>query len=714
MDDQVVVGYVDDDTTIPARIDRRNAHITIDHATRARDCLDRLSSAGYDCLVSAYDLPGIDGLELLETVREEYPTLPFVLCTDGGSEAVASRAVSADVSEYVRADEVSDRAAAVAAAVEERVTEHGRRREPDPGQEYLSLFFEESPLGAVQWDEEFRFERVNAAAEEILGYSEAELQGRSWEIIVAEADRERVAEAVAGLLKNDSGTRVRNRNVRKDGTGITCEWYNRAVTDDDGDVRSIFSKFEDITERRRRKKELRRYETIVEALNDAVYVLNETGRFTYVNDAFVDLVGYDEKTILGSTAQLIKGSEAIERAERNLARLLSTDGPDEVTFELDVRPGEGEPIVCEDHMGVLPYDGETFEGSVGTLRDVTARRERSRELRWLRRVVESAVHAVYVTKPDGTITYVNSAFEELTGYTRAEAIGQTPALLNSGTHDEAYFERLWEAVRSGEVWEEEVVDERKGGGQYVARQYIVPVAGPSGEVERFAAFQVDISNRKERERHLDRLDRMLRHNLRNDLNVIRGHAENIASRGDGEESATAGRVVRKVDEILDMSQKGRTVAAMLSEDRDRRRVDIASTVRDVAERVNSSYPAATVESDTPSRLVAVATRRIELAIEELVTNATVHGDGSDSEVEVRVEAGGDRVRIDVEDGNDPLPETEARLLVDGEEVGPLYHGTGLGLWMVYLVVNRSGGAVTAEKSDRGGNCIRIQLERDDG
>ncbi|MFY4815672.1 PAS domain S-box protein [Haloarcula sp. AONF1] len=235
----------------------------------------------------------------------------------------------------------------------------------------LSLFFEESPLGAIQWDEEFRFKRINDRAEEMLGYSETELHGEPWERIVADDDRERVGDAVESLLDADGGRRVINDNVRKDGETLICEWHNCAVTDADGTVESVFSKFQDVTERERRKRELQEYETVIEALSDAVYVVAEDGRFRYVNEEFTELVGYDTETIIGNTPSLIKDGNSVERTEHHLGRLLSSDGPETVTFEVTIQPRTGDPIVCEDHMGVLPYDGEEFDGSVGVLRDIT-------------------------------------------------------------------------------------------------------------------------------------------------------------------------------------------------------------------------------------------------------------------------------------------------------------------------------------------------------
>ncbi len=128
----------------------------------------------------------------------------------------------------------------------------------------------------------------------------------------------------------------------------------------------------DITSRKQRERVLAEYETIVQALGDPVYVIDEHGQFTHVNDELVDLVGYDRETIIGNTPSLFKTADAIDTAEHQLGRLLSADGPDTVDFEVTIQPREAEPVVCEDKMGVLPYENE-FNGSVGTLRDVTDR-----------------------------------------------------------------------------------------------------------------------------------------------------------------------------------------------------------------------------------------------------------------------------------------------------------------------------------------------------
>jgi PAS domain S-box-containing protein len=116
-------------------------------------------------------------------------------------------------------------------------------------QKQLSLFFDESPLGAVQWDENFRFKRLNQRARNILGYDDPDLRGESWDTIVADDDQKEVGSVVDELLDADGGKHVINKNVKKNGEVITCEWHNRAVTDVDGNVESVFSLFQIVDER---------------------------------------------------------------------------------------------------------------------------------------------------------------------------------------------------------------------------------------------------------------------------------------------------------------------------------------------------------------------------------------------------------------------------------------------------------------------------------
>lgn len=193
-------------------------------------------------------------------------------------------------------------------------------------------------------------------------------------------DREDVRQTLTEAFEAGEELERRWRLQPRDGDERLIDMAITPVVESGGTVTKLRGAGHDVTDRKERRRELETYETIIEALTDAVYVLDEEGRFTYVNDEFVELVGYDRETILGSTPSLIKDADAAEQGENHLRRLLSSDGPETIPFEATLQPREGDPIVCTDHMGVLPYEGDQFDGSVGTLRDVTAARERERKL----------------------------------------------------------------------------------------------------------------------------------------------------------------------------------------------------------------------------------------------------------------------------------------------------------------------------------------------
>jgi PAS domain S-box-containing protein len=131
-----------------------------------------------------------------------------------------------------------------------------------------------------------------------------------------------------------------------------------------------------------------------------------------------------------------------------------------------------------------------------------------------REAVENTGHSVYWTDLSGRIEYVNPAFEQQTGYTAGEAVGSNANILQSGVHDDRFYERLWDTILNGEVWEGEIVNERKTGERYVVKQTISPVTNDSGSITRFVAVNEDITDLREyrdqleaqRDRFADLLD----------------------------------------------------------------------------------------------------------------------------------------------------------------------------------------------------------------
>jgi len=117
--------------------------------------------------------------------------------------------------------------------------------------------------------------------------------------------------------------------------------------------------------------------------------------------------------------------------------------------------------------------------------------------------LEATANAVVITDQTGTVFWVNSAFEQLTGYTAAEMVGQSSRKLKSGRNSRALYEEMWRTILGGRIWRGELINRRKDGSLYDEEMTITPVRDTRGEITHFIAIKLDVSERKQAEaKHL--------------------------------------------------------------------------------------------------------------------------------------------------------------------------------------------------------------------
>ena len=133
-----------------------------------------------------------------------------------------------------------------------------------------------------------------------------------------------------------------------------------------------------------------RVNTIVKALGDPVYVCDSDPKFTYVNDAFADLTGYTKDELMNSHPHLLKSHESQKRVREAIREILSDDGPEDKTVEVEIKTKGGDVIVCEDHIGVLRQDG-LYNGAAGVLRDISTRKKQREQVRQQKEQLEQFV-----------------------------------------------------------------------------------------------------------------------------------------------------------------------------------------------------------------------------------------------------------------------------------------------------------------------------------
>ena len=110
--------------------------------------------------------------------------------------------------------------------------------------------------------------------------------------------------------------------------------------------------------------------------------------------------------------------------------------------------------------------------------------------------IAQAAEAIVITDGSGNIQYVNPAFTRLTGYTAEEAAGQNPRILKSESQDVAFYQKMWETIRAGRVWQGSLTNRRKDGTCYSEEMTITPVRDAQGRISSYIAIKQDVTNRK--------------------------------------------------------------------------------------------------------------------------------------------------------------------------------------------------------------------------
>ena len=221
----------------------------------------------------------------------------------------------------------------------------------------------------------------------------------------------------------------------------------------------------------------------------------------------------------------------------------------------------------------------------------------------------------------------------------------------------------------------------------------------------------DVTERRQRQQRLDVLNRLLRHNVRNELNLVRGKIE-LAQTTIDDETATdrLDEATDAVDGIVARSDKVGRLSRLLEAD-DRDSVDIATELRGEEQSGGLGPASGEVVLDLPETLHVAGGSSLVAAFAELVTNAVEHTDEAQPQVTVTVDEGrsdDDHVVIAVSDEGPGIDAQEWQTILEGRET-PLQHSSGVGLWLVNWVVTRAGG--TLEFETNGGTTVRVRLPR---
>ncbi|GGJ11974.1 hypothetical protein GCM10008995_22310 [Halobellus salinus] len=480
---------------------------------------------------------------------------------------------------------------------------------------------------------------------------------------------------------------------------------------EDGEVTRIRGTIQDTTDRKERERNLQRIKQAVESAGHAIFITDADGTIEYVNPAFEELTGFTRSEVAGETPHALSSGEMSDDYFDDLWETLRSGEVWEA--EITDRRKNGETYTAIQTIAPVT-DGDDTHAFVAIQDDITERKAREEMLTRRTQAIEDAPVGIVISDPnraDNPMIYVNDAFVEMTGYSREEALGENCRFLQGAHTDPERVNRVREAIDAEEPVSVTLRNYRKDGTEFWNHLEIAPVATDAGEVVNYVGFQQDVTGRKQRQAQLTVLDRILRHNIRNQMNVVRGYAETIQSGASNATADFAGKIVDMSDRLVGLAEKERQITDLLRNEPTLKDTAVCDRLQQIASRVESKHPGATVVIDCSERVTARATPKLGQAITELVTNAIVHNESPSPTVVLTVTRADGTVRIDVADTGPRIPEMERNMLVGKTTQTPLYHGSGLGLWLVRLIITRSGGSITLSENSPTGNIVTIELSQ---
>lgn len=450
----------------------------------------------------------------------------------------------------------------------------------------------------------------------------------------------------------------------------------------------------------------------LDKIPDAVLIADaETRRIVYTNAAATelfrcqpgDLVGRPQ-TDLHPAGEADAYAEAFERGLRDqrVNRLQSGD-------PLFIKTVGGDSVPVEITVQTITVEGNGY--LMGIFREASDQLARERALKKTTGRLEALLEAlpvpVCVLDTDGTVKRWNQAAEETLGYTADQLIGQQYSLLI----DTEEFASLLERVGTGETIEDYRTDIRARDGSRIPVEVDVRPIYDDGSVSGIVGIATDLSDRDQRKQQLDILHRVARHNLRNELTVIRGWGEAVEDTGFETGKAIA-EIMNASDRLLELSDEIGNIQRPVSEERHGTTSrDISSLLTTLSEQLLTNESVVDTELAAKSTAGQVRAKAVEATSELFDTMFQCNGSAA---VRLEVDAADNHITLFVTSDTPMFCSGDRVLIQEGTETA-LDHASGLKTARSYLAIQSVGGAVSLESgpTDAPATSLRIEFPRVD-
>ena len=437
---------------------------------------------------------------------------------------------------------------------------------------------------------------------------------------------------------------------------------------------------------------------LFDIVQDAITVHDaETGEIVDVNDAYCELVGGERAEVLATDPmELSVPAEGYteEYAEEIFEEVLETG---QKSYEWMIQTKSGEYRIADVVASRAEIDGEKRVISIS--RDITERKRRKQEFEEIFNAVQDAI-TVHDAET-GEIVDANDAYCELVGYDRERLLEMDGIELSvpAEGYTEAYAEEIFAEVmdrgQKSYTWKIQTKD-----GERRMTEVAATRAKIGGE-KRLINVSRDITERERREQRLEVFNRILRHNLRNRLDVIRSHAEELAA---STEATNASQILTEVSELASLGRQARKIDHLMSRDEILAATDVIEMLHDAIDMTDPTDNSVEIQTDLPETHDLWTDKEVlSLALTSALENAIEH---ASSLVEITAEATQRECVITIADDGSGIEADSLAPIEAGTET-MLQHGTGLGLWQLRWSVNKLNGELSFRVNN--GTTVEITL-----
>ncbi|OKY77780.1 MAG: Signal transduction histidine kinase containing PAS domain [Candidatus Methanohalarchaeum thermophilum] len=677
----------------------------------AEEGLELLDEFCFDCIVSDYRLVGMDGLDFLDVVKSENGiNIPFIVFTGDGGEEVAMEALNNGADRYIqKKGGLVSQYSALADAVIEEYEDKMLEKEAERERERMESLMDLSPDLVYFKDDEHKLVRANRAYTQLMRSREEDILGKTArELWPNEA--EDIIEDEKIVLGGEPVVGRERRVTLPNGEERWYLIYKIPMYDDQGNVIGFFSVDRDITKRKRFEKELRRSERekslILDSTKELISYQRRDHELKWVNKAWYEKFGGENESIEGERCyEYLYGSN--EPCEGCPVDKVFETGE---SIKTEITGQAGRTWLAS--VNPVRNDDEEVKGVIQASLEITDRIEREGELKRSKKRFENLIKEspVGVVIPDfeEDITFVNESFAQMLGYEKTELIGKNLSEITT----EEEFKKMKNKTKERKKGEKESYESKfikKDGTILNVIIGATPHYNLKGEIIGTVVFIQNITERKKAEEKENFLHSILRHEVKNKIQLIKGYLDLCK---DHDKPQEVEKYFTKADkatkESINLIKKVNTMREIEKEEI--KEVNVGIILDKI---INENRPRAqdkniTIEYEKINCRVLGGSLLREM-FSNILKNSLIHS--KCQKIKITGKKRENRYLITIEDDGIGIPKKQKeKIFKKGYKKGEK-SGHGLGMYLAKKIIKNYNGKIEVKDSKLGGAKFNIILKK---